>query len=408
MIVLRLLVVVFSLVVTLPRAVSADGTPVPPPDDWQAHAPIHTRAGVADNIGAPTGYTPDQIRHAYGIDHLPYDGSNQVIGIIDASDAPTVANDLQTFISTFGQRNMNGLPGTPACTVATGPHPCFQKIYAQGPPRLEGGWLLETLLDVQWAHAIAPGADILLVEAKTNTLSSLFHAADVAADGGARVVSMSWGAPERANEHHFDNHFQRKGVTFVAASGDSGSGVNYPAASPYVLSVGGTTLPVDGQGNLTGSETAWGGSGGGISAYEDEPAYQTSYDILNTGGKRAVPDVAYDADPSTGVSVYGSTLNQGQPAWFTVGGTSIGPPQWAALIALASQRRGDTVPSGDSANVSIYKAATGPVYASNYRDITIGTNGACGSNCTATIGYDLVTGLGSPLADNLIPYIAAP
>jgi subtilase family serine protease len=275
---------------------------------------------------SPSGYAPDQIRRAYGFDRVISDGSGQVIGIVDAYDDPTIANDLQTFVTTFGLRPMNGLPGTPPCTIVAGPHPCFQKIYAQGTPRSSGNWLLETSLDVEWAHAIAPAADVLLVEAVNDTYPTLLGAVDVAVTHGARTVSISWGGPEFTNETHDDRHFNKAGVTFTTSSGDSGTGVQYPAASPYVVAVGGTTLPLDRAGVLTAPETAWIGSGGGVSAYESAPGYQGSYAIPPTGGKHGVPDVAYDADPSTGIAVYGSTLNQGQPGWLKVGGTSAGAP----------------------------------------------------------------------------------
>src|SRR5207247_1098068 len=123
--------------------------------------------------------------------------------------------------------------------------------------RPDAGWALEISLDVQWAHAIAPGADILLVEASTNSFSNLLGAVDVAVARGAQVVSMSWGGSEFSSEASYDSHFNVTGVTFTAASGDSGNGVIYPAASPYVVAVGGTTLPLDSSGNLTGSEVAW-------------------------------------------------------------------------------------------------------------------------------------------------------
>ena len=195
-------------------------------------------------------------------------------------------------------------------------------------------------------------------------------------------------------------------MTFVAASGDSGSGVIYPAVSPYVLSVGGTTLHLDLNGNVLGSETAWSGSGGGISSVEAEPGYQTSYNI-STGGKRGNPDVAYDADPNTGFLVYDSVPYYGRAGWWSVGGTSAGSPQWAALIALANQSRA-AVSKGPLASNNLtsspeYLAATGAiVYSSDYTDIQSGSNGL-----PAGPGYDLVTGLGSPKAGGLVAYFTS-
>ena len=222
-----------------------------------------------------------------------------------------------------------------------------------------------------------------------------------------------------SGESLYDYHFSGPAgtpteVTFTAASGDSGTGVLWPAASPYVVGVGGTTLHLDNNGNVT--EAAWSGSGGGISAYESEPTYQTSYGVLG-GGRRGVPDVSYVADPNTGVEVYDSTPYNGQIGWFQVGGTSVGSPQWAALAVLADQARAAGSPPRPSlyttqSSSPFYYAATDTVtnpnaYASNYRDITTGSNGGkhC-QTCSATVGYDFVTGLGSPLSNNLVPFLS--
>ncbi len=394
----RMLVVVAILCLMAPAGSAAGG----PPDSWTAKPPIHVRKAATST---PTGYTPSQIRHAYGFDQLTAIGTGQIVAIVDAFDDPTAASDLQTFINTFTLRAMNGLPNTPRCTVAAGPHPCFQKVYAQSKPRTDGGWALEISLDVQWAHAIAPGADILLVEAKTNSFSNLLGAVDVAVNAGAKVVSMSWGGNEFLLESFYDFHFNHAGVTFTASSGDSGTGVIYPAASPYVVAVGGTTLELDPVTSTVTLETAWSRSGGGLSAFEAEPGYQSAYPIPYTGGKRGLPDVAYVADPSTGVAVFDSTPFNGQTGWFQVGGTSVGAPQWAALIALANQGRATGLSiSSDLSSSPEYSAATGAAYAANYRDILSGSNGSC-TICSATPGYDFVTGFGSPNANNLVPYL---
>jgi subtilase family serine protease len=184
----------------------------------------------------------------------------------------------------------------------------------------------------------------------------------------------------------------------VASSGDAGARVLYPAASPFVLGVGGTTLPLDATGNLVGPETAWSGSGGGLSTFEAEPGYQAAYPIPPTGGRRGVPDVSYDADPGTGVAVFDST---GAAGWVAVGGTSLGAPQWSALVALADAGRTIPLSSAVLTASPFYRAA------STYRDIVSGSNGPCGSLCTAGPGYDFVTGLGSPLAGLLVPLLQA-
>ncbi|HYS29068.1 MAG TPA: S53 family peptidase [Candidatus Limnocylindria bacterium] len=374
----------------LPAQAAAEIDPI-------VHAPIHVAQAATKG---PVGYSPAQIRHAYGFDQLAADGSGQVIGIVDASDDPTVASDLQTFIGQFGLRALSGLPGSPTCTVAAGPHPCFEKLVAYGNPRVDPVWALEISLDVEWAHAIAPGADILLVESPHTTLSSMLRGVDTAVAGGARVVSMSWGTAEFTGETRDDPHFAVPGVVFVASSGDAGAGVMYPAASPRVLGVGGTTLPLDATGNLLAPETAWIGSSGGISAVEAEPGYQSAYPIPPTSGRRGVPDVSYDANPVTGVAVFDST---GAAGWVPVGGTSLGAPQWSALVALADAGRRSPLSSAVLTDSPFYRAAL----ASAYRDITAGANGPCGTLCTAGPGYDFVTGLGSPLAGLLVPALQA-
>ncbi len=226
---------------------------------------------------------------------------------------------------------------------------------------------------------------------------------------------MSWGGSEFSSEPSDDSTFQVSGVSFFASSGDSGHGVIYPSASPYVIGVGGTTLSLSSAGSIT--ETAWSGSGGGISAYESEPSFQTTYSATSTGnllgtctgcadGKRGVPDVSFDANPNTGVSVYDSFGYHGQSGWFQLGGTSVGAPNWAAIMAIVNSGRTTPISSTSfGTGTIVYSAATGSVYASDFRDITSGTNGNCGSVCTAGTGYDFVTGLGSPIANNLVPYL---
>ncbi len=342
------------------------------------------------------GLTPSQIRHAYGFDLLSCSSSNtcgsgQTVAIVDAFNDPNIQSDLNTFDSQFG---------LPTCTTSNG---CFTIATPQGAPRTDRGWALEISLDVEWAHAIAPGAKILLVEAVTNSFANLFGAVDYAS-ARAHQVSMSWGGSEFSSEAKNDFHFQVSGVTFFASSGDGGNGIIYPSASPSVVSVGGTTLNVDSGGNVA-SETAWSGSGGGISAFESEPSYQTNFPIPSTGGLRGNPDVSYDADPATGVAVFDSLGDQGFKNWIQVGGTSAGSPQWAALAAIANAGRASPLSSTSTTtptNVAIYNIAK-TAYSTNFRDITSGTNGSCGSLCTAGTNYDFVTGLGSPLANALVP-----
>ncbi len=351
---------------------------------------------VSPSSATVVGLTPSQIRHAYGFDVLSCSSSNtcgsgQTVAIVDAFNDPNIQSDLNTFDTQFG---------LPTCTMSNG---CFTIATPQGAPRTNRGWALEISLDVEWAHAIAPGANILLVEAVTNSFANLFGAVDYAS-AHANQVSMSWGGGEFSSEASNDFHFQVSGVTFFASSGDSGHGLIYPSASSFVVSVGGTTLTLGSGGNVV-SETAWSGSGGGISAFENEPAYQTNYPIPNTGGLRGNPDVSYDADPASGVAVFDSLGDQGFKNWIQVGGTSAGSPQWAALNAIANAGRTSPLSSSSTTtptNVAIYNIAK-TAYSTNFRDITSGTNGSCGSLCTAGTNYDFVTGLGSPLANAIVP-----
>lgn len=318
-------------------------------------------------------YNPTQIRAAYGFDQVTADGTGQTIAIIDAYGSSSIQKDLNSFCSYFGL--------SPATVDIR---------YPQGKPGANSGWAQETSLDVEWAHAIAPGAHIMLVVAANASVSDLLGAVDYAVANGATVVSMSWGAGEYAGETTDDAHFNHPGVTFVASAGDSGEAVEWPAASPYVVGVGGTSLHLNSSSVRT-SETAWSGSGGGISQYELTPSWQSGWSGLSS---RGVPDVSYVADPNTGVEVvYGGKL-------YVFGGTSVGAPQWSALVALANTLNNS---SPSSANTAIYSAAgTANTINGNFYDITSGNNGT-DTDDYAIPGYDLVTGLGSPVANALAP-----
>jgi hypothetical protein len=247
---------------------------------------------------------------------------------------------------------------------------------------------------------MAPGAQILLVEAASTNYSDLFTAVGYAATQ-ANVVSMSWGGNEFSNEAAYDSQYlDQPGVAYVASSGDTGAPASYPSASPNVLSVGGTSLYLAG-GNTWSSEAGWSGSGGGPSAYESQPVYQNGV-VTQTQSARATPDVAYDGSPNTGVAVSDSFPYQGTNyGWFQVGGTSAGAPQWSALLAIADQGRSlSGQPALDSINP---QEVQGLLYANpaSFHDITSGTSSGS-PNYSAGPGYDYVTGVGSPIANLVV------
>jgi subtilase family serine protease len=370
--------------------------------DQEATPPIRVimRNNGTPSSATPTGTTPAQMLVAYGFSSIPNKGAGQTIGIVDAFDDPDIEADLGVFSAQFG---------LPACTTG---NKCFTKLFAGGrQPIGNTGWGTEMSLDVEWAHAIAPDAKIVLVEATSASNANLFAAVDVAVANGANVVTMSFGGGESAGETQYDSHFTVPGVVFFASAGDGGNGAEYPAASPYVVGVGGTTLSIQSSGAYIG-ETAWscnrplgcailGGTGGGQSTVEIEPSYQ---DGVQTSSFRTVPDVAYDADPATGVPVYDT---YGGGAWLQVGGTSMASPQWAALMAIVNSSRvaaDKNVMNTSSAN-NVFTALYS--LTASLHDITSGKNGDCGAQCTAGVGYDDVTGLGSPVANTLIPALVA-
>ena len=355
------------------------------PSPGNAHQPLFVNFGPfkgsdngkgANSAATSVYYTPAQIRHAYGFDQLTATGSGQTIAIIDAYGSSSIQSDLNTFCSDFN---------IASTTVVID--------YPQGKPISNAGWAEETSLDVEWAHAIAPGAKIVLVAAKSASYTDLLGAVDYAVNTAhATVVSMSWGGSETSAEtgNGYDSHFNVPGVTFVASAGDSGEGVEWPAASPYVVGVGGTSLYLNPD-NSYSSESAWSGSGGGISQYELTPSWQSAWSGLTS---RGVPDVSYLADPNTGVLVvYKGGL-------YVFGGTSVGAPQWAALVALSKA-------SFNSA-VTLYSAAgtANTIATNNFYDITSGNNGP-DLDDNAIAGYDLVTGLGSPAALGLVSALSS-
>jgi len=339
-------------------------------DSYTARPPIHILAGATRG---PAGLFPSEVKKAYG---LPSTGGTGIIAIIAAFNHPDIAGDLAAFDQQFA---------LPPCTVG---NKCLT-IHPMNPSAKEdSGWSMETALDTEWAHAIAPKAKILVVEAASDSGKNLLKAVDYARErSGVAAISMSWGGNEFAGETALDKHFPASSsIAFFASSGDDGVGASWPAVSPGVIAVGGTSLLLNINGGFA-SEKAWSGSGGGTSVYETAPAYQKNYSIPRSGGKRAVPDVSFAADPEHGFSVY----HAGH--WYVVGGTSAGAPQWAAIASLALAAK-DPV-----SLAKLYVDKASDIYTKFFRDITSGTNGDCGYFCAARKHYDYVTGLGSPLTD---------
>jgi hypothetical protein len=345
------------------------------------------------------------VRHAYGFDLISFssngstiagNGSGQTIAIVDAYDDPNISSDLAAFDQQFG------LAAPPTFTKVG--------LNASGTastttfPTADRGWAGEIALDVEWAHAIAPGANILLVEAYSANLTDLLNAVDYARkQTGVAAVSMSWGSSEFSGEASYDSYFTtpsgHSGVTFFGSSGDSGAGAIWPAISSHVVAVGGTSLTLNSSGNYQ-SESGWSGSGGGLSRFVSQPTYQSGLvihngtQVVNANGERAAPDVSAVADPNTGVAVYSS---YGFGGWAQVGGTSDAAPQWAALMAIVDQGRalaGLGALDGYTQTLPMLYQLPG----SDFHDVTSGSNGYA-----AGAGFDLVTGRGTPVANLLVP-----
>jgi len=337
------------------------------------------------------GYTPAQLRTAYGFNSVDLQdgsaatGAGQTIAIVDAYNDPNIISDLNTFDQEFGL-------GTFSLSIVNQ----NGKSKPSKLPADNAGWDQEIAMDVEWAHAIAPGANLLLVETKNDNTNNLVAGVQFAVSvPDVSVVSLSWGGSEFSGETADDADFiapsGHQGVTVVAAAGDDGPGAEWPADSPDVVGVGGTTLNVSSSGVYEG-ETAWNDSSGGYSQFESELSYQSD---VQTTGSRSSPDVAYDADPNTGIAVYDSVEYEGATGWQEIGGTSAGTPQWAGLIALADQ---DRVASGmgtldgtDQTLPTLYAE-----YSSASADAAA-FNAVSGSNT-----YNEQTGLGSPIASAVV------
>ncbi|HEY5312841.1 MAG TPA: pre-peptidase C-terminal domain-containing protein, partial [Pirellulales bacterium] len=373
--------------------------PYPAAADSQEAYPTYVtfdRAGTATpyTSSSPVGYTATQILTAYGVNQLVINGSQptgagETIAIIDAYNDPDITNDLATFDTAMG------LPAPPSFTVVsqTGSTTSL-------PTNDTTGWAVEESLDVEWAHTMAPGANIMLVEGNSNSFSDLETAITYAESvPGVAVISMSYGSGEQSTEASGDSLYTtpngHSGITFVASTGDGGSPGEYPAYSPNVVAVGGTSLYLSGS-NYS-SESGWSGSGGGISQYEAQPSYQTGV-VTQSGTQRTIPDVSFDADPNTGPAIIDSWTYGSADPWTQIGGTSFSAPSWAAIITLADQVRvSDGLSNMDGPTQTLPALYDLPT--TDFHDVTTGSNGGF----SAGPGYDLVTGRGTPLVNLLVP-----
>jgi subtilase family serine protease len=322
---------------------------------------------------SPSGYGPADLQAAYGLATASANsGTGTTIAIVDAYDDPNAEADLGVYRAQFG---------LPACTTANG---CFRKVNQNGtstPPRANGSWSQEISLDLDMASAICPNCHILLDEASSASLANLAAAVDRAAAMGATVISNSYGGPEYSSEANDQSHYNHPGIAITVSSGDNGYGVEFPAASQYVIAVGGTSLKR--ASNTRGfTETVWNGAGSGCSAYIAKPSFQTDAGCA----RRTVADVSAIADPNTGVAVYDSYAYRGASGWLVFGGTSVASPVVASVYALGGNAAGQ------------FSASYLYSHTSSLFDVTSGTNGSCGGSylCTGVAGFDGPTGNGTP------------
>ena len=307
-------------------------------------------------------------------------GGSRAIAVVDAYDYPTATGDLAAFSAQYG---------LPAITPAN-----FSVVYASGAQPIadpSGGWALEAALDIEMAHALAPGAQVILVEAASNSYNDLFAAEQVAAQrvsaAGGGEVSNSWSGGEFSGEIEVAPAFSGTNVVFFASAGDT-SGTGVPSALPNVVSVGGTTINRDASGNFI-NQTTWANTGGGLSPFVTAPAFQQPVSAV-VGSMRGTPDVALVANPASGVWVYDTTPYGGDVMnWVVVGGTSVASPAVAALVNNSGTFRASTA-------AQLQAMYANRTHTRNFTDITSGScpNAASGA---ASVGYDLCTGIGTPV-----------
>jgi hypothetical protein len=392
-----------------------------------------TKGGVVTPLagaGSPGGVSPAQMRNAYGVSNILFgnvagDGTGQTIAIIDAYDNPSFVSstDPNFAISDLHRFDVQfGLPDPPS----------FKKVTQTGGtsyPIYNSGWAGEIALDVEWAHAMAPMANIVLVEANDDFDTNLYPAITYARGlPGVSTVSMSWGGAETSgdianNTTLFTTPAGHSGISFFASTGDTGTPAGYPSYSPNVVAVGGTALYFADSSGTWSTENVWnnssfgtnntsvspGATGGGISTVESKPSYQNLV-TTPSSTKRTAPDVALDADPyNGGASVLDSSGGGIGSAggWWVYGGTSLSSPMWAGLGAVIDQGRVlEGLAPLDSGTQLLPKLYS--ISANDYHDVTSGNNRLArhGTFWSASAGYDNVTGRGTPKADSLVPNVA--
>jgi subtilase family serine protease len=371
-------------------------------EDLKANAvkQSHEAAGGASpkvtSKSVPAGLTPQNLHSAYSLPTETAGSATQTIGIVDAYNDPTAEADLGVYDTTFG---------LPACTTANG---CFRKLNEQGKtsplPAKNGEWSSEISLDLQMARAICQNCHIVLVEASSTAWGDLGTAVNTAASAGATEISNSYGGAEGSGYSSLGTYYNHPGVVVTVSSGDCGyfnqactgdaAAANFPAGSPNVVAVGGTSLSHSGS---TWGSTAWDDGGSGCSHVFSATLWQSdveNFSATGCGSGRSVADISAVGDPYTGVDVYDTTpAGSGDPTgWGVWGGTSAASPIVAAEWALGGGARGVSYPS---ATVYSHIGEEGDLY-----DVTSGSNGSCSgaTSCKAHTGYDGPTGVGSPIA----------
>jgi subtilase family serine protease len=362
------------------------------PGVMQCSIVVRSQASLqAANKPSPAALSPGQLRSAYGLSKAAQAPNKGTVAVVDAYNDWHAPGDLAKYRSYYG---------LPACQEST---KCLRVVNQKGTtawyPKGNSGWAEEESLDLDMLSAICSKCKIILVESNSTTPGSLSAAEDTAFRLGAKFISNSWGGPEFSGETSYDSHFEHKGVAITVSSGDDGYGVQWPASSPDVTAVGGTTLWM--KGKTRTQEKVWNlgagdATGSGCSDAEPQKAWQAA-DNSSCPDNRIDNDVAADADPRTGPAVYDSYPPSGAglpKGWQQLGGTSASSPIIAAVYALANP--GGRPGAGSTPAEFPYQASSG------LRDITTGSDGSCGGTylCTAEAGYDGPTGLGVPSGVN--------